>query len=328
MGALPGNHAQLLYQPAACLQEMMVTSIRMPPKSTHTHTYTTRKSDWDVHQCWPTQVAWQIIRQVARREVLLQKAPTTITSWTKPNTDIRRFGDIEESHWQYQHIVEAKQIIQQEHIQRLLQSFPSNIKPPKKCLTSKLDATSVFWLTASKCSSHIKPSPHAQPGPMLNTHIQETNQTKTDWRCSSPESEAKAHVPECKIKWVRICWWNSHDTGWYMNQKTHAITIISITIIWYFPPSFNVYKRFFCKGTHHGDQPGHRCLDSHGRVPRIHDCHEGAALPTAELLIATHLSRFAKRSRQQKSGAWIAREAMNKKHMYIYIYSTITIINI
>ena len=63
------------------------------------------------------------------------------------------------------------------------------------------------------------PAPMPNSSPMLNTHIQETNQTKIGWRCSFPESEAKAHVPECNIKRVQICWYKSHSTGWYMSKN-------------------------------------------------------------------------------------------------------------
>ena len=71
--------------------------------------------------------------------------------------------------WQYWRITwatDATKIIQQEHIQRVLKPFPSNIEPPKRCLTFKKKiAYSVFWLTAQKCSSDRKPSPHAQLEP-------------------------------------------------------------------------------------------------------------------------------------------------------------------
>ena len=72
--------------------------------------------------------------------------------------------------WQYWRITwatDATKIIQQEHIQRVLKPFPSNIEPPKRCLTfkEKIVAYSVFWLTAQKCSSDRKPSPHAQLEP-------------------------------------------------------------------------------------------------------------------------------------------------------------------
>ena len=33
------------------------------------------------------------------------------------------------------------------------------------------------------------------------------------------QRRAKAHVPECNIKRVQICWYKSHSTGWYMSKN-------------------------------------------------------------------------------------------------------------
>ena len=67
---------------------------------------------------------------------------------------------------------------------------------------------------------------------------------------------------------------------------------------------------------------GHRCLDPHGRVPWIHDSHEGAALlSTAEFPIATHLAEEQNNPPGKKKGAWrITREAREKQVYWKNIY--------